>query len=133
MWIVLGMMVACGGGVGTGVGASSGTEDHALRSDMSLEAFAAVYSATSRLIDVRTPEEFASGRVPRAIHVPMADLSTAHPAIASHPKTEPLYLICHSGGRSAMAAETLAAAGFQTVNVLGGTEEWISSGRDVER
>ena len=41
-------------------------------------------------------------------------------------------MICKSGGRSMKAAEFLAAQGRQAVNVAGGTNAWIDSGRSVE-
>lgn len=41
-------------------------------------------------------------------------------------------MICHLGGRSMKAAEFLTANGVTAVNVAGGTQAWIESGRPVE-
>jgi rhodanese-related sulfurtransferase len=47
------------------------------------------------------------------------------------PRDRTVYVICHSGGRSAQAATWLNQQGFQTVNVEGGTAAWAMSGRPV--
>ena len=127
------VMTGCGGN--TSPTADEGTSPvvAVTVADVSVSDFAALYDSSVTLIDVRTPQEYAAGRVPGAVLVPMDVLSPTHATLAAHPKSEPLYLICHSGGRSARAAKTLAAAGFNTVNVLGGTAAWIAGGHDVER
>lgn len=43
-----------------------------------------------------------------------------------------ILVICHLGGRSMKAAEFLTANGVTAVNVAGGTQAWIESGRPVE-
>ena len=43
-----------------------------------------------------------------------------------------LYVVCQPGGRSAKAAEAVAAAGARPVSVAGGTGGWISSGRPLD-
>jgi len=70
------------------------------------------------LVDVRTPEEFAGGRVPGAINVP---LSTLPDGMASHApdKNHVLLLHCRSGGRSSMAARKLRTAGYTRVFNVG--------------
>ena len=133
MFWTLVFLVACGSDPTVTTPESVLEQVVSLRSDLSLDDFAKVYGESTLLIDVRTPEEFKNGRVPGARLVPMTELTPSHPAIVSHPKAEPIYLICHSGGRSARAADTLATAGFRTVNVLGGTAAWVKSGREVER
>jgi rhodanese-related sulfurtransferase len=44
------------------------------------------------------------------------------------PRDETLLVICRSGGRSAVATETLVDAGFDAVNVTGGMLAWIDAG-----
>jgi rhodanese-related sulfurtransferase len=131
-WLVL-TMLACGNPQqGGSQPVESPGEQEVLRSDVTVEALAAALSSGARVIDVRTPAEFASGHVPGAVSIPMDQLSQKHPVLSAHPSSEPLYLICHSGGRSARAADTLARDGFRAVNVLGGTAAWRERGFDVE-
>jgi rhodanese-related sulfurtransferase len=103
------------------------------RSDVDVIEFAALHAQGVKVLDVRTPEEYSQGRVPGAILVPISELSESHPMIVDLTKSEPVYVVCHSGGRSARAADTLASLGFVAVNVTGGTTAWMAKGYQVER
>lgn len=84
------------------------------------------------VVDVRTPEEFASGHVPGAVNIPVDQLEARIGELDAHRSAE-LYLICRSGGRSARAQAQLAAAGFaRPINVAGGTLAWTAAGHPVE-
>lgn len=80
------------------------------------------------LIDVREESEYVSGHAPSARLVP---LQTVPEAVGTLPTDAPVYVICHSGGRSHRAAEFLRAQGVDAVNVLGGTSAWIEAGLPV--
>lgn len=87
----------------------------------------------ARLIDVRTPGEFAAGHVPGARLVPLHDLN---PAEFQNPRggDGPLYVLCHSGQRARVALARLEAAGVcHCVLVEGGTQAWMEAGLPVER
>jgi len=101
------------------------------RADVAVPEFAAAHAAGARVIDVRTPEEYAAGHVPGAVLMPLDGLDPAAEPLASYPKGEPVYLVCRSGRRSGIAADTLAKAGFTAVNVTGGTLEWEAQGHPV--
>lgn len=105
----------------------------AQRTDVDVATFAKAKEAGAVVVDVRTDEEWAEGHVPGAIHVPLQNLSPSHPEIAKLAKDQPVYFICRSGGRSARAADQMASAGFQAVNVQGGTMAWIAEGHPVEK
>ena len=46
---------------------------------------------------------------------------------------EPIYFICHLGGRSGRVCLAIMAAGYpNVVNVVGGTEAWEAAGLPVE-
>jgi len=47
--------------------------------------------------------------------------------------SQPLYLICRTGGRGEQACERLAEAGLNVVNVEGGTLAWDAAGLPVVR
>ncbi len=102
------------------------------RSDVSVQQFMADHAKGVQLLDVRTPGEFSSGHVPGAKLAPLSDLSPEHPEVAALDKAQPVYIICQSGGRSSRAADQLAAAGFTTINVQGGTGAWVAQGGPVE-
>jgi monothiol glutaredoxin len=73
------------------------------------------------LVDVRPPEE----RAQAAIHADFRKLDDGVEALGKLPKDTPLAFICHSGGRSARAAEHFRGLGFRTVyNVAGGIDAW---------
>ena len=78
------------------------------------------------LLDVREDDEWAAGHAPDARHIPLGQLG---PRSAEVPQDEVIYVICRSGGRSAHAAQALAGAGWQAVNVAGGMQDWAAAGR----
>lgn len=104
------------------------------RTDINVSAFQEIHAAGNiTLLDVRTPEEYKQGHIPGAINLPVDQVHTEHPMIASFDKAEPLYFVCAVGGRSAKAADRMASAGFRTVSVDGGTNGWVEQGLPVEQ
>ncbi len=83
----------------------------------------------AQLVDVREPGEYAEAHVPGAVLVPMGQLPGR---LHELDRATPVHVICASGGRSSAMGDVLAAAGFDVVNVAGGTQGWISSGRPVD-
>jgi rhodanese-related sulfurtransferase len=81
------------------------------------------------LLDVREDVEWASGRVPGALHIPMAQLSTSTDRLP----TDLIACICAHGHRSAVVAEALVGAGYNAVNVSGGMSAWQEAGLPIER
>lgn len=82
-----------------------------------------------QLIDVREADEYEEARVRGTVHVP---LGTVPDAVDTLGRDRTVYVICASGGRSLRAAEFLVDAGFDAVNIAGGTKGWIASGRPVD-
>ena len=80
------------------------------------------------LVDVREDDEYADGHVASALHIA---LSTVPDRVSEIPASGPVYVICALGGRSARAAEFLRAQGIDAINVAGGTNGWVDSGRAV--
>ena len=78
------------------------------------------------LIDVREPDEYAAGHVPRARNVPLGSVAARVDELAA---SGSFAVICQSGRRSAQAVEVLSASGAAAVNVDGGTAAWAASGR----
>ena len=83
-------------------------------------------------IDVRTEQEFMNGRVPNSVNIPVVwpDQSTRQmkqnpdfvkTVSAKFGKDKRIIVGCQAGGRSQLAAQLLAAEGFQDVsNMQGG-------------
>lgn len=75
----------------------------------------------AKLVDVRTPREFASGHVEGAENIPLADIRSAAARLAQD--GGPCVLYCASGVRSASAARLLRKAGV-TAYDLGPMSRW---------
>ena len=82
------------------------------------------------LVDVREDDEYLDGHVAGAVAIPLA---TVPDRFGELPSETTVYVICALGGRSARAAEFLRAQGIDAVNIAGGTQGWIDSGRAVVR
>lgn len=96
--------------------------------EVSVEELAAARESGARVLDVRSPQEYARGHVPGAVNVPLEGLLAAPASVG----TDGVHLVCQSGRRSAEAVRALEEAGVAAVSVAGGTSAWIESGRDVE-
>ncbi|MCI0654402.1 MAG: MBL fold metallo-hydrolase [Methylococcaceae bacterium] len=78
------------------------------------------------VVDVREPEEFSAGGLPGAISVPRGVLEFRLGNIPelTNPNAS-LLLYCRTGGRSALAAQTLQRLGYTNVlSLSGGYEAW---------
>jgi len=80
------------------------------------------------LLDVREDDEWAAGRAPGARHIPLRQLGAR---TAEIPQDEVVYVVCRTGSRSSRAAQALAGAGWQAVNVAGGMQDWSAAGRPM--
>ncbi len=86
------------------------------------------------LIDVRTPVEFRALHVTGARNVPLDRLDPNALRTAGGTSSDPVYVVCRSGGRSRQACDKLLAAGVtNVVNVEGGTVACESAGAPVVR
>ncbi len=91
------------------------------RPDVSANEARRLVADGARLIDVRSPGEFASGHVDGAKNIPVGDLDRRTKELQ---KDRPIILYCASGARSAMAKRTLKGAGFTHVYNLGPMHNW---------
>jgi hydroxyacylglutathione hydrolase len=86
-------------------------------------------SGDVRLIDVRSEDEWQHGRIASADHHFLGRLSDSVDAIASD---KPIVTQCQAGGRSAIAASILEAAGREVINMTGGYGAWSDSGLPID-
>lgn len=89
----------------------------------------AIPQADHLLIDVRTPDEFASGHLHGAVNIPVESLASR---LSEVPNGQPIIVYCRSGNRSATASQVLAQAGYSSIYDLGGINDWITQGLPVE-
>lgn len=81
-------------------------------------------------VDVRKPHEWALVKLPEAHHFIPHEQVIAEGLPADVAKDAPILLQCRSGGRSARAAEALAAMGYTDLtNLEGGINEWVQAFR----
>lgn len=85
-----------------------------------------------QLVDVRTPNEYKEGHLPKAINIDFLD-KNFESNIQQLDKTRPVIVYCQRGSRSAKCASRLVANGFLKIYNLGrGFQEWKSSGFQLE-
>ncbi len=74
------------------------------------------------IIDVREPDEWRSGHIPGAVHIPLGQLGKH---VGRYDQNQELIMVCRSGNRSAAAVNALAQAGYTKVsNLHGGMIAW---------
>jgi rhodanese-related sulfurtransferase len=108
------VFAACGASSGTGV--------------QKVDAAKAVGMLANRVvIDVRTPAEYGAGHIAGAknVDVEAADFGTR---IASLDRKGAYLVYCHSGRRSAIAADTMAKAGFTDIVDGGALADLVTAG-----
>lgn len=94
------------------------------------QAFAEKIKATpnAQILDVRTPEEFASEHIENAVNIDWLG-SDFVANTANFDKSKPVFVYCKSGGRSTKAAAKLAELGFTNISELqGGIMKWNAAG-----
>lgn len=80
------------------------------------------------LIDVRTPEEYATGHVENAINIDFR-ASNFKDLIGELDKDQDVYVYCKVGGRSGGAAKLMDEMGFKKIyDLQGGILQWEKDG-----
>ena len=81
-----------------------------------------------QIIDVRTPEEFASDHIDNAININWNNENFTK-NFTNYNKSKPIFIYCLSGGRSKKAADKLEELGFKNIyNLEGGILKWNAIG-----
>jgi rhodanese-related sulfurtransferase len=84
------------------------------------------------VLDVREPDEFEKGHIPKAINIPRGLLEFK---VASKIPNKDAHILayCKSGGRSCLACSTLLELGYKNaVSIAGGWQAWLKEGYPVE-
>lgn len=87
----------------------------AVREDIGNARLLQLQAAGARLVDVRSPGEFALGHIPGAENIPIEELTQV---AGSWNRGSALIVYCATGARSYQAAQYLAAQGFTKVYKL---------------
>jgi rhodanese-related sulfurtransferase len=88
---------------------------------------ASLSGAQPFLLDVRYPEEYATGFIEGTLNIPLRELTQHLDALPA--MEAPLVLIDDSGFRSAIAMMTLRMLGYQNAqSLVGGIEAWTAAG-----
>ena len=79
-------------------------------------------NAGAKVVDVRTPQEFAGGHLPGALLLPHDQVEGRAAELGA--KDRPILLYCRSGRRTAVARAALLKLGFTAVYDLQGIGNW---------
>lgn len=104
--------------------AGAGNQTNSYRQITMDEAVAMMEQESGYIIlDVRRPDEYATGHIPNAINVPNENIGTDE--ISQLPNKDQLIMVyCRSGRRSKEAAEKLVKLGYTNIVEFGGILDW---------
>ena len=118
VWIVIGSLALIGCN-----NAETKTADPKPKTKAETKAGAeAKVAGAPLIIDVRSKDEWDSGHIASAVHIPhtqIGDRITEH----AKSKDQKIILYCRSGGRAGKALETLKSMGYTNVENAGGYED----------
>lgn len=80
------------------------------------------------LLDVRMPQEYREGHIPKSKNVPLQSIEKALSVVKS--KNSTVFVYCHSGARSRQAVGALQKMGYENVKNIGGIASYTGK---VER
>lgn len=101
------------------------------RSVSTLAATQMINSRHAQIVDVRRPEEFATGSVPNARNIPLAEIGQRCSELR---KDRPVILVCNHGRTANGAVPKLRAGGIGEVYVLaGGVAAWREAGLPIRK
>lgn len=92
-----------------------------------------------RILDIREHDEYEAGTIGQSLHIPRGLIEAAadrnfpgaNPALRDH-RDENWLVLCATGGRAAMATDSLQKMGFKNVtNVVGGITAWKDAGKPI--
>ncbi|MET2010032.1 FAD-dependent oxidoreductase [Microbacterium chocolatum] len=91
-------------------------------------------AASSLILDVRTPAEFASGHIPGALNIPHTELRSRIDEVRSAASGRPVRVLCAAGVRANIAHRILVGHGLDSASLSGGIQtlrHWY--GAEIDR
>jgi rhodanese-related sulfurtransferase len=96
-----------------------------------LQATQYINQGKTLVLDVRSADEFATGHLPNAKNIPLAEINNRLKEIEKS-KNAVVITVCATGVRSSNAVSVLNKAGFaQVFSLDGGTEAWKTQGMPI--
>lgn len=97
------------------------------------EATLLINREDAHIVDVREPDEYATGHLPDARNIPVAKLAERIGELEKF-KDKPIIVCCASGMRSNKACAELKKQGFEKLfNLNGGIDAWVGAGYPVKK
>ena len=87
------------------------------------QAKALIDAGGAVILDVRQPDEYATGHIRGAVLLPVGEIE-AQAATVLPDKNTKILIYCRSGNRSAVAAAALQTLGYTDVSDFGGIIDW---------
>ena len=101
--------------------------------DISPEEFKAKMSDSNIiLLDVRTANEVAQGKIPGSINIDIHD-TQFDSKTSNLDNSKTILVYCAVGGRSGNAMKQLVKKGYTVYNLAGGINGWLSKGFEVTK
>jgi rhodanese-related sulfurtransferase len=92
-----------------------------------------------KVLDIREPDEYLNKRIKGSINIPRgvlepaacSDFTGANPELRDN-RDENWLILCATGGRAALAADTLQMMGFNNVaSIAGGIDAWHNASKET--
>jgi rhodanese-related sulfurtransferase len=83
-----------------------------------------------QVLDVREPDEWATGHIAGAVHIPMNQVPRRLQELDPH---RTVVVVCRSGHRSDHVAQYLRGLGINAENMPGGIQAWADHGLPLSR
>ena len=97
-----------------------------------VEAKALIDEGKARVVDVRNLDEWVTGHIPQATHIPLPSIINAPQTSLPGDLDQPQLFVCAVGERSAIACEVAAMMGYKEIyNLQGGTNAWRQQGNPI--
>lgn len=108
-------------------------EDQLIRDVSALEMNELIENKGGQVLDVRTGEEVAGGRIPGAVNFDFYS-DNFEEQLDGLDRNQPVYVYCAAGGRSGKSARIMKEKGFKEVyNLSEGFPFWKKAGLGVEQ
>ena len=121
---LLALSAGCGGDTSTGIRVVSVKDAAAILENPPADLV---------VLDVRTPAEFAGGRLPGAVMIDFYEPNFADQLAGLDPEL-PYLLYCRSGNRSGSTRQIMQDLGFTDVaDIDGGIAAWLNAGQPFVR
>jgi rhodanese-related sulfurtransferase len=91
--------------------------ENVLNGDMPVADWLELGRTNALMLDVREPEEFAHGHIPKAINIPLSELRSRYVEL---PKDRDIWVCCAVGQRAYFATRFLAQHEYRSLTLSGG-------------